>query len=141
MYNTYPNYSNYFQPGGGAVTGAAAPQPMPMPNQRPLIQTALKGRPVSSLDEVRGTTIDFDGSIFYFPDMANKRIYTKQVNIDGTSTTSVYELRNTPIEPDSGNYVTREEFDATMMQLKQVLEQMTQAQQEAQKPKSVVSQF
>lgn len=143
MYNTYPNYSNYFQPGNGAVTGAAAPSTMPMPNQRPFMQqSALKGRPVSSLDEVRGTTIDFDGSIFYFPDVANKRIYTKQINVDGTSTTSVYELRNTPLEQESGNYVTREEFDATMVQLKQILEQITQAQQEAQqKPKSIVSQF
>lgn len=42
-------------------------------------QTALKGRPVSSLEEVRATGIDFDGSIFYFPDIANKRIYTKQI--------------------------------------------------------------
>lgn len=42
-------------------------------------QTALKGRPVSSLEEVRATGIDFDGSVFYFPDIANKRIYTKQI--------------------------------------------------------------
>lgn len=42
-------------------------------------QTALKGRLVSSLEEVRATGIDFDGSVFYFPDIANKRIYTKQI--------------------------------------------------------------
>lgn len=44
----------------------------------------LKGRPVSSLDEVRATSVDFDGSISFFPDLANKRIYTKQINLDGT---------------------------------------------------------
>jgi hypothetical protein len=37
----------------------------------------LKGRPVASLDEAKATSIDFDGSVFYFPDLANRRIYTK----------------------------------------------------------------
>ena len=41
----------------------------------------LKGHPVSSLEEVKATSIDFDGSIFYFPDIANKRIYTKTVDM------------------------------------------------------------
>ena len=48
---------------------------------------------VSSIEEARASLIDFDGSIFYFPDLANKRIYTKQINIDGTATLNVYELR------------------------------------------------
>ena len=38
---------------------------------------SLKGRPVASFDEARAMPIDFDGSIFFFPDLANKRIYTK----------------------------------------------------------------
>jgi hypothetical protein len=42
--------------------------------------------------------IDFDGSVFYFPDLANGKIYTKQINIDGTATTNVYTLTETPIE-------------------------------------------
>ena len=54
-------------------------------------QTALKGRPVSSLEEVRATGIDFDGSVFYFPDIANKRIYTKQIGMDGTAILNMYE--------------------------------------------------
>lgn len=33
--------------------------------------TGLKGRPVSSLDEVRASAVDFDGTISYFPDLAN----------------------------------------------------------------------
>ena len=52
------------------------------PNYRQQIP-ALKGRPVSSIDEARATSIDFDGSVFYFPDLANKCIYTKQINLDG----------------------------------------------------------
>jgi hypothetical protein len=59
-------------------------------------QVGLKGRLVSSLEEARATSIDFDGSIFYFPDLANRRIYTKQINLDGTATLNMYELREMP---------------------------------------------
>lgn len=100
-------------------------------------QVGIKGRPVSSIEEVRATSIDFDGSVFFFPDIANKRIYTKQINLDGTSTLNVYELKNIPIEQPAINpsqYVTREEFEATLSQFKQLLTQqvpvvMTQPQQ------------
>jgi len=40
--------------------------------------------------------IDFDGSVFYFPDMANKRIYTKQINADGTASLYVYQMTELP---------------------------------------------
>jgi hypothetical protein len=78
---------------------------------------------VSSLEEVRALAIDFDGSIFYFPDMANKCIYTKQINIDGTATLSKYELKEIPTEtaatlPQFNNFITREEFEAAMKQLR-----------------------
>ena len=89
-------------------------------------QVSLKGRLVSSLEEARATSIDFDGSIFYFPDLANKRIYTKQINIDGTASLYVYELRETPIEnevsgfvPSVEKFVTREEFERVLAELRQ----------------------
>lgn len=75
----------------------------------------IKGRPVSSIEEAKAASIDFDGSIFYFPDIANKRIYTKQVNMDGTSTLNVYEYKDMPVP----QYVTREEFN----QLKEMIQQ------------------
>ena len=80
----------------------------------------IKGRPVSSIEEARATSIDFDGSVFYFPDLANKRIYTKQINMDGTSTLNVYEWKNEPVV-NSPQYVTREEFEVTLAQLKQAI--------------------
>ncbi len=92
--------------------------------QRLVYQTSLKGRPVSSIEEVRASTIDFDGSIFFFPDLANKRIYTKQINMDGTSTLLMYELKDVPIQVPSeqaGNFITREEFDAAIAQLRATL--------------------
>lgn len=123
------NYPNYFQ--------------MQQPASRPF--QGLKGRPVSSIDEVRGTTIDFDGSVFFFPDLANKRIYTKQINMDGTATLNVYELKNIPlINETNSNFVTREEFEQTMTQIQAVLNQiMPMAQQDNSKAKinDVASQF
>ena len=53
-------------------------------------------RPVSSIDEVKASVIDFDGSVFYFPDLANKKIYTKQINLDGTASLNMYELKEIP---------------------------------------------
>lgn len=76
----------------------------------------LKGRPVSSLEEVRATSIDFDGSVFYFPDLANKRIYTKQINMDGTASLNMYELKPVPKETVN-DYITRAEFEEAIKQL------------------------
>ena len=90
-------------------------------------QAYLKGRLVSSLEEARATSIDFDGSIFYFPDLANRRIYTKQINLDGTATLNMYELREVPavneqaVSTSMNNYVTRDEFDQVVAQLKAML--------------------
>ena len=89
-------------------------------------QVTLKGRLVSSLEEARATSIDFDGTVFYFPDLANKRIYTKQINMDGTASLYVYELREIPIEneasgfvPSVEKFVTREEFERVLAELRQ----------------------
>lgn len=89
--------------------------------QQPQIRTpqiaGLKGRPVSSLDEVRATSIDFDGSIFYFPNLANDKIYTKQINLDGTSTVKVYDLVELPTpvaQIPQADLVTKEEFTKTV---------------------------
>lgn len=89
--------------------------------------TGLKGRPVSSLEEARVSSIDFDGSVFYFPDLANKRIYTKQINMDGTANLNMYELKEIPVEQpmvtmmNNDNYITREEFEIAISQLKNAI--------------------
>lgn len=81
-------------------------------------QMGIKGRPVTSIEEARAASIDFDGSIFYFPDTANKRIYTKQINLDGTPSFNVYEWKNEPAMT-SPQYVTREEFETVLAKLKE----------------------
>lgn len=87
----------------------------------------LKGRPVASFEEARASIIDFDGSIFYFPDLANKRIYTKQINADGTAQLSMYELKEIPITPeqkppaiDLNMFVTKDEFNQAITQLREL---------------------
>ena len=103
-------YNNYYQP----TPAYTAPQVRS--------SLTLKGRPVSSLDEARASTIDFDGTVFYFPDLANKRIYTKQINLDGTASLLMYELKEIPMPaPEPTGYITREEFEATISQIRDCL--------------------
>lgn len=118
----FQNYSYY--PQQNQVTQQPTYQ-SPIFRQAPP-QVGLKGRMVSSLEEARATSIDFDGSIFYFPDVANKRIYTKQINIDGTATLCMYELREIPREenfsgfvPSVEKFVTREEFERVLAEIRQ----------------------
>lgn len=83
----------------------------------------LKGRPVTSIEEVKGSVIDFDGSVSYFPDLGNKKIYTKQINTDGTSTINMYELK--PIPVSASPYVSRDEFEALKQELGQIVTQVS----------------
>lgn len=73
-------------------------------------QTGLKGRPVTSFEEVKAANIDFDGSLFIFPDVGNGKIYTKKILLDGTAELNVYELGKIPSL--SNNFITRDEFEA-----------------------------
>lgn len=107
-------YNNYYQPN---LPQTANYQQPPRQITTPI---GLKGRPVSSIDEARATSIDFDGSVFYFPDLANRCIYTKQINLDGTATLLMYELKEIPVA-EQPNFVTREEFENTITQLKNLL--------------------
>lgn len=91
-------------------------------------------RPVSSLEEVRASVIDFDGSVFYFPDSANKRIYTKQINLDGTALLQMYALQEIPVAPPpeqlAAAYVSKEEFQQTITLLLEEMKTMKGASNE-----------
>lgn len=88
--------------------------------QTGLPQNYLKCRPVSSIEEVRAAQIDLDGSLFVFPDIANQKIYTKQINPDGTAALNTYTLTiDVPkVEPQ---YVTREELENTLAAFRSTL--------------------
>ena len=85
-------------------------------------------RPVSSIEEVRASPIDFDGSIFYFPDIANRKIYTKSINLDGTVGINLYELKENAAASNitEAGYVTRQEFEDTINQLKLFYDELIQ---------------
>ena len=111
MYNYYPQ-----QYAGGSYM-------QPQPQQYNSV-SGLKGRPVSSIEEVRAAQIDFDGSLFIFPDIANHRIYTKKVCIDGSAELNAYELIKTPVTTPTNesiqldNFVTKQELNEVVEQLK-----------------------
>ena len=127
----YSNYNYYPQQPQQVAQQQPVYQPLSYLRQAPP-QAGLKGRLVASLEEARATSIDFDGSVFYFPDLANRRIYTKQINMDGTASLCVYELREMPVQREESGFVpfvekfvTREEFEQVLAQL-QMLQKPTE---------------
>ena len=142
MYQNYGYYSPVQQP-MNQQTIPNYTQPNYLRPAQP--QNGLKGRLVSSLEEARATSIDFDGSIFYFPDLANKRIYTKQINMDGTATLNMYELKEVPIMNENSqvpqsmnNFITRDEFESVIGQIQQKLsKEATQVQSDMPKREAV----
>lgn len=103
-----------------------------IPPEQPLMQYStaqtqtpamsfLKGRLVTSVDEVRAAQIDFDGSLFIFPDVANNCIYTKQISASGSALLNKYVLQEDSTPP-APNYVTKEEFDTIVNQLQSAIE-------------------
>lgn len=113
----------YYYPNQPQQSYAPRQVPYEMPQQN-----LLKGRFVSSVDEVRAAQVDFDGSIFIFPDIANKKIYTKQIDLNGNVKLEEYDW--VPIEKTAavGDFVTKQEFEETMAKVKETISQATQPQ-------------
>lgn len=76
----------------------------------------LKCRPVSSRDEARAFQIDLDGSLWVFTDLGSGKIYTKQINTDGTATFKTYQLTEDQ-NPYSNQYVTKDQFNKTIQSI------------------------
>lgn len=116
-YNSQLNQYQAPMPGGGGYRQTQYPNwnnnNPPISNPLPII------RPVTSLEEVKACPIEFDGSVFYFTDVANKRIYTKQIGMDGSAIINLYEQKEIqPVTIQTNiDYVTKEEFEQTIRQL------------------------
>ena len=80
----------------------------------------IKCRPVASIDEARASQIDLDGSLNVFTDIGNKKIYTKQINLDGTASLNTYCLSQ---EEDKNiqEYVTKYEFESVIKELQNLI--------------------
>lgn len=89
------------------------PQQEMMQQQVPQQMQMIKGRPVSSLEEARASMIDLDGSMYVFTDVANKRIYTKQIMLDGTAELKTYVLEEQKQAQENMNssYVLQQDFE------------------------------
>ena len=110
MFNPYMQYNPYMQAqqrGYPYSQQPQYPQQMGQMNQ-PMQPAVLKGRAVTSYDEAKAAMIDLDGSIYIFPDINNRVIYTKQINLDGTASLNTYTLtpiqNSPPQEPGSNDF-------------------------------------
>ena len=77
----------------------------------------LKCRPVASKEEARAFQIDLDGSLWVFTDVGNGKIYTKQINADGTAAFKTYSFTEDEIPYASSDYVTKQEFNEVVQSL------------------------
>ena len=109
-YNNYMGMNNGYQNQGQNNNNASS--------------VYLKCRPVSSQEEARACQIDLDGSLWVFTDVGNKKIYTKQVDVNGLAVFNTYSLdaeaqvgSNTQTSPAAPQYITKEEFDKTVLTL------------------------
>ena len=105
------------------------------PQQPSQAAPILKGRPVSNEEEANAAMIDFDGSLFVFPDKAHGKIYTKQLGLDGNIVFLRYSLdmepkmqpSTAPVLPqDLSEYVTRDTLDKSLGELKDKLASLEQ---------------
>lgn len=79
----------------------------------------IKCRAVTSYDEAKAALIDLDGSLHVFVDAANRKIYTKQINLDGTASLNSYSLE-TPSDVSNipnKSFVSTEIFDKAITSL------------------------
>lgn len=112
-----------YNPYNNMMYGNVGTQQNVMQNNQNMIQI-LKGRPVSGVEEARASMIDLDGSLFIFPDLANHRIYTKQINLNGEPEFKTYALReeqkpeeNRTEAAPGDEYVLKSDFEEIIMML------------------------
>lgn len=103
-----------------------------MPQQQQLMQQqfsqipqqqmlGLKGRVVSSIDEVRATPVDMDGSETYFPHPASNSIFSKSIDMNGNQVIRKYVL-----EADNGGQeMNINDLAKRVKSLEEILEGLT----------------
>ena len=67
--------------------------------------------------------IDLDGSLWVFTDVGNGKIYTKQVNNDGTAAFKTYIFTEEEGPYNSNDYVTKSEFNKVVQTLMAAIQQ------------------
>lgn len=77
--------------------------PVNYPNPMSYQQSCLKGRIVSSPEEVRSVLIDMDGSTAFFPCPSNNLIYTKTIDLNGNAVIRAYKMIDQPVMANNDN--------------------------------------
>ena len=95
--NYYPSYNQFYQPQMQRMVQPMQ-QPINQPMQQQIVQPiqpvqniGLQGKSVDSIDVVKAMDIPLDGSVSYFPLTDGSAIVSKQLQMDGTSKTIIYE--------------------------------------------------
>lgn len=122
-YNSYPNQNPY----NTANMQQLYNQKMSGAMGNPMEQTGMiqnpqfpSVRPVTGIEEVRATTVNFDGSWSFFYDKAHNKIHTKHIDLNGLPQIQTYILEPTPIEENKSkeDYVSKKEFNDLKEQVK-----------------------
>lgn len=96
--------------------------------QMPQQQLGLKGRLVSSIEEVRAIPVDMDGSETYFPHPASNSIFTKSIGMDGNQVIRRYVLAQDNNDIKDVSVVMQETIDdlkQRVASLEEMLDSMT----------------
>lgn len=122
MYNNQFGYNPYMQPlmsTNGQQFGGQQPTAQ---NNQSFAQNSiqnrqlLNGKLVDSIDVVKATEVNLDGSISYFPLTDGSAIVTKQLLTNGTSKTTIYK----PIEEKEApkvQYATMEDLKKSIKEI------------------------
>ena len=93
--------------------------------QMPVQPIGLSGEVVDSIDVVKAKNVDMSGNVTYYPKSDMSEIYTKQLQMDGTSRIVTYRA----VQPEQNNqqgaqqYVTAQNLNDMFIQLKSDLVQ------------------
>lgn len=88
-------------------------QPQPTQTQQPQFPSV---RPVTSIEEVRGITPNFDGSKMWFEDATNKKLYSKYIDLNGVPHMDIYNLSSEDKKQEAA-YCTKEEYNVLKSEL------------------------
>lgn len=119
MYNNQFGYNPYYQ---APRFNQPIEQPIQQPTQQPIVNNNmpvrqfLNGKLVDSIEVVKATEANLDGSISYYPLTDNSAIVTKKLLPDGTSKTTIYK----PVEEKEIpkiEYVTKEDLKKSVKEV------------------------
>lgn len=106
------NYNPYQQMQQPMIQQQPMVQQQPIQTIQPMQPVGLQGKTVDSIDVVKAMDIPLDGSVSYFPLVDGTAIVTKQLQMDGTSKTIIYEpVKNQDEQKEQPKYLTAEELN------------------------------